>query len=686
MAIPWLKALAVACLALAIGSIVASMRATLRAGEIQGPGALVVLPSGEVWLGVDDALWRLSAQGQLLDEQPIRATGLPGAAANLVRGPDGAIVASVRGDATLYFLDATGARVYRRLNPLWPADLQGHGARAINFAFDAAGRVAIATGGGDTVALFEGDGRFVARSAPATYQFTNGLWWSDEGLWTTDTNRFILRLLDATTLGERRAVELGEAAGGSFLGPARARPGAPAGAAPMAAMIRFRGDMTDGSLSWIGADARVVALPHGAGMEPRDLDWLGDTLLATDGLSFAVLRWSADRRALAPFGDAVVQQRLRARASERDALRRDYVRWLIAAGIALALGMLFAALVPWASRPAEPRRFLDLSQLGTPRLGWSDLLGLQLRLYSGLIAMAAPMVALALFIEIAPRDTLKAWLGNSLPLALLAVALATLVPLLLAISLIVPRFKQQSRLPVFEPVLNQRAMGQLKSHAQVVAHVLRDGERVLEAFNLAPGSILWVLTDERLLAFRRGLFDATAIAAHELGDVRSVSSASASTAPTPWWRRGAPDGARLEIAIEGRLPLAGAVGSPALATRLAQRIRELSAALRAQAPSRAPEQPGHIAELQARRRRRAIASALLPGLGQWQQRRAAEAIAFLAAWAALLIFGSVPMLWTLVEPFTGVRTIDVATVLLLHLLLSGAAAADAWQRETLVAG
>ena len=682
MSVRVLKALAVACLAVALGAIVGSVRATLGAGAIQGPSALVVTPGGEVWVGVDEALWRISAQGRLLDEQPIRATGLPGAAANFVRGPGGAIVASVRGDATLYFLDATSARVSRRLNPQWPPELQGHGARAINFAFDATGRVAIATGGGDAVALFEPDGRFIARTAPATYVFTNGLWWNDEGLWTTDTNRFTLRLLDGMTLGQRKAVELGEAVGGSFLGPARGRAVQPDARAPVAALIRFDGDMTQGSLSLVGADARVSVLPHGAQMEPRDVDWLGDDLLATDGLSFAILRWSADGRAQPPFGDAALQQRLSALASERDALRKDYLRWLIAAGIALAVGLLFAALAPWLARRAQPALVLDLSRLGTPLLSRMDLFRLNLRLNGGLMVIGLPMLALVLLVEFVPRDTLKAWLGDASPLALLGFAIAALLLMLLSIPLVVRRIKRLSRLPAFEPALNQGAMNQLKFHGQLVARTLRDGEKVLETFSLLPGQAWWVLTDQRLLAFRRGLFDATVVAAHELSEVRGVSTEPGSVVPKAAWRRARGDSAWLEVGFDGPLPISGLVGSPVLAERVAQRIQALSGALRAQAVPRSPAGPGRNADLQARRRRRAIASALLPGLGQWQQRRSGEAIVLFAAWFAVVVFGSLPMLWTLVEPFTGVRATDAAIVGLLHLMFSALAAADAWRGET----
>jgi hypothetical protein len=219
----------------------------------------------------------------------------------------------------------------------------------------------------------------------------------------------------------------------------------------------------------------------------------------------------------------------------------------------------------------------------------------------------------------------------------------------------------------------------------VIAHALRDGESVLETFSLVPGMACWVLTDQRLLALRPGLFDTSVAAARELADVRGASTVPGSVAPLGRLRRVPEGSAWLEIGFDGALPMAGLVGSPVLAERIAQSVNALSAASRAKAGPRPSVPPEIGAARRTRRWRRAVASALLPGLGQWQQRRAGEAIVFVAAWVAMLVFGSIPMLWTLVEPFTGVGMNEVAVVVLLHLLLSGLAAADAWRGEPLAA-
>lgn len=676
------KVLAVLGLAVAIGAVGMAVRSTLRAGDIQGPVALVVTPAQEVWLGVDHELWRVAADGRLLDMQPLSSIGLPGAPANLVRHPDGSIVASVRKDPTLYVLDAASARVVRTLRLQWPADLQSHGSRAIHFAFDATGRVATATGGGHAVALFGADGALLARTAPGRYEFTNGLWWAHDGLWTTDTNRFTLRLLDATTLDERRAVDLGQAAGGSFLGPARAR--SVGGGMPMAALIRYHGDMTEGGVALIGADARAKSLPYTKTMAPRDLDWLGDELLVTDGVSFSVLRWTAAAREMSPFGDHALQQRLQARVHERDALRRAYARWLAAAVAALALGITCAAAASWLARRAQPRPSLDLSKLGTPRVGRMALARLHWRMSGAMVLGLSPL----LLIEFVPVGSIKAALGENARIIAVGIVVALLLAMLLVLPLMLRRLRRLATLPEFEPAFNQRAMRMLDQHASTVAAALQPDEQVLEVFAPLPGLLWYVLTSKRLLGFSATLFEHKLTAIHELAEVSAASTEPGRAAPDRDGRRwGARAGkvAWLEIGFQTAPPIRGAVGSTVLAARLAACIQSLATAVRAQR-GRRPVTAAHASRdereaFEARRRLRALASALVPGLGQWLQRRGPAAIACMSLWAAGLFFFTIPLLWTLVEPFTGVRSIDIVAGVLGYLGLSAIAAVEAWHAE-----
>src|SRR5439155_18850082 len=178
-----------------------------------------------------------------------------------------------------------------------------HEARAINLAFDADGRVAIATGGGHAVVLFDLAGHLLARTPADSYKFTNGLWWIGDALWTTDTNRFELKRLDGDTLAPLQALSLPADHRARFLGPARAHPAAGMPGAPMAALIRYDNAMTTGRVVIVMPDGRESTLATAADTEPRDLAWLHGEVLASDGASSRVLRWSDQGQAMSPFGD-----------------------------------------------------------------------------------------------------------------------------------------------------------------------------------------------------------------------------------------------------------------------------------------------------------------------------------------------------------------------------------------------
>jgi hypothetical protein len=672
------KVLTVIFLAAAIGAVAFSVQATLRAGAIQGPGALLVASENEVWLSVDQALWRIGADGRLRDQRPVSELGLPRAPANLVHGPRGQIVATVRDDPTLYLLGAATARVTDKRHLQWPAALAQHGGRAINLAFDNHGRVAVATGGGDAVVLFDEEGRFLARTAVGLYEFTNGLWWTAQGLWTTDTNRFTLRLLDANTLQELQTVALGRADGGGFLGPARARRD-PSPDRAMAALIRFEGNMNDGQVTLVSADVRVRDLPMSQRLQPRDLDWLGDDMLATDGRSFAVLRWSAQGRIEPPFGDASVQQALHALVAHRDALQERHQRWIGAAIGGLLAALLCAALASWALQRQRPQAALDLSALGTPQVDRRTLMRLQWRATGWLMMAGLPVMVLAVL----PPRWLKQTLGEHAMTVVIGIALLAVVSLLLSLPLLKRHTQRTAAQPEFEPVFNLVAMRLLKREALQLSSLLRPGEQVLETFSARPGMSWWVMTNQRLLNFSASLFEQRLLAAHELGDVVAVSNSPGTVAQTKRWKRIVAPTGWIEIGFRHRQPLETDVGSAALASRMAQRLGALSNQPRP-ALAAAEATPAPSIRLDAKAWRRVLASVLLPGSGHWMQRRGGEAIVLLCVWVGTVVFVTGPMLWTLVEPFTAIPARTAIYTALWHGALSLLAAADVWRTERAV--
>ncbi|MDR0275065.1 MAG: hypothetical protein LBI48_06955 [Burkholderiaceae bacterium] len=400
-----LKAAAVAMLMLALACVALALWASQRQTLTQGPWGLAVLPGGQVWLSVDEELWRLDADGQR--QQVVRAAdvGLPGAAGELMPHPAGHLAAWSRRSPTLHLLDAASAQPLALLTPQWPPDLARHGDTAISYAFAPDGRVAIAAGGGHTVALFDAQGRYLARSPPNTFYFTNGLWWADGGWWCTDTNRFALvRLNDAdlteirrialdTPQSERRLrfgrgqllrrwfASIDPRRSWRFLSLAAASRGAARGGqAPLGTVARLANDMEQGHVVdvWPDGQQRAYPVPDGQNaLQPRALAWLGDTLLVVDGQGFAIRRYDAGGQRLPDWGDAAVQTDQARRHAALQSWRGLY-RLGLTGAVLLLLSGLGASV--WERRlkqaPAgmedKPRRALASSA----RAGWQTLASL----------------------------------------------------------------------------------------------------------------------------------------------------------------------------------------------------------------------------------------------------------------------------------------------------------------------
>ncbi|HUG23743.1 hypothetical protein [Piscinibacter sp.] len=667
-----LKVVAIIGLVLAIGAVAHGVRAMLAAGDILGPSGLVVTPAGDVWIGVDQQLWRASPDGQLVEMAATAALGLPGAPANLVRHPDGSIVATVRDDPALYMLDSASARVVRTLRPQWPEVLARHAGRAINLAFHADGRFAVATGGGHAVALFDPEGRFLARTASDSYRFTNGLWWVGDALWTTDTNRFSLRRLDGRSLELRESVALPSDGDAVFVAAARVHPQVASGSAQMAALTRLRNGMITGRVVAISPDGLQREYPHPGLLEPRDLDWHDGHLLLTDGESFSVLRWSAEHRPMPPFGDDTLQATLRQRAAERDRLGAEYRQGLFVgiALFALAFALALRAHV-LERRDAHRRRTLDLARLGTPEVDGRRLAAQALRVHGPMFAFMLVALALAW----APGGPLSFGGGKA---ATWGVLLGLMLVVTLALLITLRRLHRLGRSPAYEPLFNQMAMRKLRSGALDLA--LLDGEHVLETFTMQGQVMRWVvLTDERLLIFASTFTDHRLEAAYTLAQIVGASNEPGALRPSRIARgfRWCAPGGWIEIALRDGGVLCGRVSAPTVAERVVKHLtahagqaRTTSRPRRSAAPTPNNGMPPAWA---------AFGSALIPGFGQWAQRRRAAALLTFVPWLSLTLFVTIPLIWTVAGPRAGVSPKWILMVAGSHVVMSVLAAADAWR-------
>ncbi len=666
-----IKALAVALLAASIAAAGFALFASSRAIAIQGPGALVATAADELWIAVDQRLWRLDAEGRRLSDIDVRDTGLPGAPANLVRHPSGAIVATVRDDATLYFLAADSQRVDRRVRPQWPTSLASDSARAINLAFADDGRIAVATGGGHAVALFDADGRFLARTAPGTYRFTNGLWWQGAELWTTDTNRHRLLRLDAKTLAVVETVALDEAGCCRFLGAARAEKNS--GSTSMrTALIRFTSNMTRGEVVLVEKGATVRPLTEGGVFEPRDADWLQGRLLVSDGESHSIRQWAVDLNPLPAFGDAAVQTEM----SNRLALRDSWRGWYRAA-IASAIGVFAVAfaLAVWSQlqqRRAERGASIDLSQLGTPLRSWREIAKMQWHVFGALVV---PLIAI-LALKLLPRSETTA--------SMRITGFAVVAILLIVTCLIVSRRAKRAQSAEFEPMWNQLAMSRLvASDARALG--LAADESVLETFVLRAPMPRWVvLTDRRLLVFRLNGFGHRLERAIPRTSIVAVSDRRGALRPVRGLFRIADPmpGRWLELNFADGQFLVGTLPTASLAKRVTQLLAADAEANRVSPTHDSTveysQQLSPAAKAGPSPRLAAALSALIPGLGQAMQGRTGTALLLFVLWLVVMLFAVLPIAWALIGPKREVSTLIAALTLAAPLVVAAVAAFDAW--------
>ncbi len=692
--------LATLLVALALLAVAFALYAGQRRTAQRGPWALAVLPDRTVWLSVNQQLWRLDADGRR--QHMVDTAALGGTVGVLTPHPSGRIVAWVRGSPALHVLDADTGAAQQRIEPQWPDDLRRHADEAIHLTFAPDGRFAIATGGGHAVALFDAQGRFLARSAPGVFRFTNGLWWQGDGWWATDTNGMALVLLDDASLAERRRVTLANAEPAwLFLGEAVASRGAPsAGAAPLGTLSRLSNGMEYGQIVDVFSDGsqRAFELPaatdnlvhRGNALAPRSLAWLDGRLLVTDGVTLAVRAWGTDRRLQADWGDAAVRHELAQIHTERERWRQGYVLALLGAVLALVAGLLMMGAARRIERRlklaeadpelapallADSRQGLGIAGHPT-QPGWRQAL-----LLAGLLW---PPMALVLFVQMGGVSRLlQLWVSatEGWPAGWRWGGIVVMVALLMlgGMLLLVRAMLRVQSHPGLESLTNQGAT-RLLARPDAFWPQRQPGEQPREVLMLQTHggwSRRWlVLTNQRLLLFRMNLNDVRLEQAWPRAAVRDAALRS------PAWWPGESERLRfdLHLRLRGGQGIRGRVSSLPAAQRVVALLRRAPAAAGASAGASAKEGLRVHARATDDRlaTRQSLASLLVPGAGQWWQGRQATALWMFVPWLLLMLYAAF-VVWMAWGSRTEVSPLTLWTSVALPLVAGVLAAIDAWR-------
>lgn len=674
-----MKQLATGLLFLALVAIAALYAANQKAIAIQGPGALQVMDGGQVWLGVNDELWTLDGEGRRTGRRPARDLGFTEAVSNIVPAPDGQALLTSRGDLQWRVVDRKTLAPVRTITPQWPADFKDNYLRAIHLAISPAWDIAVATGGGHTVLLFDREGRYKSRTAAGTYYFTNGLWWAPEGWWTTDTNRSALHLLDTGTLAVKSTVRLplepgGYTALGELVGSqGRPQPGSPQ--APFATVTRLGFLMEPGHAVDVFADGSQLLFNKEPLAQLRDMAWLDGHLLLVDGGSYRVLRFGSDRLAEPDFGEAQVQRELGQMFADRQFWSRLGSRYafLVAAFLLLSGIAAYARHRRLAALAVVEAR--EMGRTAAQRQGAARLVRQRLWIF-GLPAALRIASALAGMLLLYPA-LVSAVTGTSLSNPLLAVnlfLLSVFAPVAAVAAWQQSRHQRLMRDPRYEATLNHRAIAWL-ALSDDSDRVREEGESPRESILLPGWRARWlVVTNRRVLLFvtsarerrlsrewpRRGLVFAGS--PDEAPGERRASWWRALLLPRPNLLLCFADGERLRLRC----------ASTVTARRAAQLLMQGRPAPRRLAEAARPRR--------ALRRRwhEVLASFALPGAGQWLQGRFASGTVMFTAAALLTLLDWGPVAWASDGPKMHVDTWQKAAAMLAWLLLAAVAAADAF--------
>lgn len=677
-----MRAVAMVLLGLALAAIGAMHYASQRAIAIQGPGALQALDGQTLWLGVNDELWVLNAQGSRTVRKTAAELGLAAAVSNIVPAPDGQALLTSRADVNWQVVNRSDRSRVRTIKPQWPAQFQDHTTGAIHIAISPDWDIAVATGGGHTVLVFDGNGNFKGRTTPDLYRFTNGLWHGPEGWWTTDTNEFKLRLLDTKTLALKQTIDLRDnRLPYAFLGELAASRGiaqAGTGQAPVATVSRVGYLMEPGHVVDVFPDGGQAVYNRDPMGIVRDIAWFNDQLLVIDGAKYELARFSARREELPRFGDASVTAELDAMLQQRlfwSQLSSRYV-FLLAAGL-LILGVAAYS----RSKTLARNQVIEVRPpflIGTPAItpwqstwqwAWAVALPYLLRLVFIVgVLFWWPSFAMKR-LEVAGFGTPTGFWGTLLLHWLLVVP-----PLLAGLALERRRYLAASANPAREAILNRRAVAWLGRFDDFDA-VSAEGELPRESVVLLGWRPRWLLvTNQRVLLFAAGARERRLVSEWPRSSVAHVAGERPPQdgRMARWWQRWFRGRVNLHVRFTDGSLLEGFAASEVAARRIVQ----LLATVR---PRGSEAHAGRTSAVRRGRRwHEVVASAAVPGLGQLLQDRFTTGAVLLTAAGLLFMGGLGPVLWASSGPKMEVSLSTKLASAVWWLLLAGAAAIDAW--------
>jgi hypothetical protein len=666
-----LQSIVVVLLGLVALCVVMAIRSSSNAAHSMGPQALGIV-GDRVWIADELGLFITDAHGEIQLQRTHADLGVKSISGIAMVDAQHALIAS-RDSTTIKLVSAIDCSLLRDIHLQLPADLDNMGSAMLWIAahpIDSSGHfeIAAATGGNHTVVRFNDDGRLLARTKAGLFRFTNGLWYADGGLWTTDTNRYYLRKLDTDTLAQTDEIALHADHAKRYLGAAAASNGEvmPNGMQPLATLARLDNQMKTGRVVDLFRDGSELEFPLSDDAEPMDIGWIGKELLVVDGATGNVKRFDSLRQPLGEFGGAALRRHFHESHHERQISKRIYFLWLalaVACFLTALLLLMLARRVSPAERSAQP---------ALPMAGILTIMRLAFTaLWPHCLLIASISQAGTLMLKATKWMTPLLGKEHSVWLVL---SLMTVTFVIFAVWA-GRRGQRLANGPAYEPLLNHGALYWLHTsrHWRTVCRTDETPREVISCF--APKVGILLLTNQRLIFSRRGLSTDTADASWEYAEI--VSAGIDEFNDVKWWWRIKRSlmGIRIDIVLRDNEHIRFNVRSIFTARRIVDSLthnKESSFNPNMQSvPATRLSEIGSASQ-------QAFASAVVPGLGQWMQRRNYKAAAFFVYAVVVLLFLVLPIAWALITKHTEVHASVIQSAVTIWVLLCSISALEAW--------
>ncbi len=647
--------------------------------QLQLPKMLISIDNARLLLVFDKEIWALDADGHKTAARNASELDMPDGITNATATADGQLLARSLGSTTLVKIDPAQLTISARIRLDWPLAFDKQYRRSTFLATAPNGDIAVSIAE-HAVLLFGADGAFKAHTPPGTYRFTNELFHSPDGWWTTDTHRSALRLLDAQSMQPIKEIALNIP--GCYDRPTfmttfsgKDIPGLTGESGrPVATVAHKEHSLKSGYVADVFADGSVIDYNVKPFERLSDLTWFNGQLLVLDNESLRIQRFDAARTQIEDFGDTALQGTLQNLRQQRESWQRLSGNHLLIAAVVLLLGGALAYACHQQLRRKAQAATATRWQIGTPEFSGTKISKAQLQLVFPVLLL----IILAVTLQIAaPKiDPMLASAGK--PAIWSFFALFTLIPVAILLYLI-RQIRRMHNDPQYEGLLNRNGVRWLNEYGDW-QRVRLPGEMPRESTVLTTGlQFRWLLiTTQRILLFKnislaeRRLYKQWPRKAFTFARLKS--------------------GGRLRLQI-GRDTVTGKCPSAVTAERIVTLLARTSfpaadneAGLSSpeSSPSETPasiaQQPEGKTHWHQRLPVQCAASALLPGTGQFMQNRFFTGLFVFAVGLSMLAYTLYTAWISLWAPAKAAVPDGKLLILLIYWgILAGFNVADVWR-------